>query len=79
MKAIVNDKLYDMPKNVADATLKVASEQIPFGIYAIEKDGIIELRKDKCRSKTQLKQMVRDFREKGFKVYFNEYKNHLSR
>lgn len=73
MKVIVNNKLYDMPKNVSDATLKVASEQIPFGIYAIEKDGIIELRKDKCRSKTQLKQMVKDFREKGFKVYFNEH------
>lgn len=52
--------------------LKVASEQILCGIYAVEKDGIIELRKDKCKSKTQLKRLIRQFKQKGFKVYSNE-------
>lgn len=48
MKIIVNDNLYEMEKKQADGVLKIASKQIPFGIYAVEKDGIIELRKDKC-------------------------------
>lgn len=68
-----------MKRKQAESVLKVASEQIPFGIYAVEKDGIIELRKDKCQSKTQLKRMRREFKEKGFKVYFNENRNYLPR
>ena len=79
MEIIVNDSVYMMEKEQADGVLKVASEQIPFGVYAVEKDGIIELRKDKCNSKTQLKRLVQQFKSKGFKVYFNENSNDSSR
>lgn len=72
MKVIVNNSVYDMTKEQADGVLKVASEQIPFGIYAVEKDGIVELRKDKCNSKTKLKRLGQQFKSKGFKVHFNE-------
>lgn len=72
MKVIINNSIYEMNRKQTDEVLKVASNQIPFGAYAVEKDGIIELWKDKCQSKTQLKRMVREFREKGFKVHFNE-------
>lgn len=71
MRVIVNNNAYEMGIEQADAILKIASEQIPFGIYAVEKDGIVELRKDKCQSKKELNRLVIDFQEKGFKVYFN--------
>lgn len=79
MKVIVDNSVYGMTKEQADGVLKVASEQISFGVYAIEKDGIIELRKDKCNSKTQLKRLVQQFKSKGFKVHFNENSNNASR
>lgn len=51
--------------------LQVASEQIPFGIYAVEKQGYAELRCDKCQSITQLKELTRQFKAQGFKVHSN--------
>jgi len=52
--------------------LKVASEQVPFGIYAVEKNGYAELRNDHCDSKTQLKKLTREFKQQGFKIHKNE-------
>lgn len=51
--------------------LQVASEQVPFGIYAVEKKGYAELRCDKCNSITQLKNLSRQFKSQGFKVLSN--------
>ena len=51
--------------------LKVASEQVPFGIYAVEKKDYAELRADHCESITQLKNLKRQFKCQGYKVYAN--------
>lgn len=51
--------------------LKVANEQVPFGIYAVEKKDYAELRCDKCKSITQLKDLTRKFKAQGFKVLAN--------
>lgn len=51
--------------------LKIASEQVPFGIYAVEKNDYAELRCDKCKSITQLKELTRNFKKQGFKVMAN--------
>lgn len=51
--------------------MKIASEQVPFGIYAIEKNGKAELRCDKCSSVTQLKNLTRQFKAQGYKVLAN--------
>lgn len=72
MKVIVNNSVYDMTRVQANGVLKIAKGKIPFGIYAVEKNGIIELRKDKCRNKTKLNELVQQFKSKGFKVYANE-------
>lgn len=61
-----------MSRDEYQGLLKVASEQVPFGIYAIEKDGYAELRNDKCSSVTQLKELTRQFRAKGFKALSNK-------
>lgn len=71
MKIIANDSLYEMGRKEYMGVLKVASKQIPFGIYAVEKDGICELRKDKFDSKEELKKAVAEYVAKGFKVHYN--------
>lgn len=65
------NRLYKMNRKEYQGLLKIASEQVPFGIYAVEKKDYAELRCDKCRSITQLKSMVRNFKSQGFKVMAN--------
>lgn len=71
MQIIINNSLYEMSKKEAYGVLKIASEQIPSGIYAIEKDGVIELRRHKIKSKEYIKRKVNEFKKNGFKVYVN--------
>ena len=51
--------------------LEIAREQVPLGIYAIEKKGYAELRCDKCESITKGKERSREFKKQGFRVYTN--------
>lgn len=60
-----------MGKKEYQGLLKVASEQVPFGIYAVEKNGYAELMNIKCDSITQLKRRIRDFKSQGWKVHQN--------
>lgn len=71
MKVIVGESVYETNRKGLRGILKVAKEQVPFGIYAIEKDEICELRKDKFENKEDLKKEVVEFKGKGFKVYCN--------
>lgn len=72
MKIIVNDCIYEMGRKEYKGILKVASKQIPCGIYAVEKDGICELRNDTFDSKEELKKAVAEDVAKGFKVHWND-------
>lgn len=63
--------MYQMGQKEYQGLLKMASEQVPFGIYAIEKQDYAELRADKCSSITQLKNLTRQFKAQGFKVHSN--------
>lgn len=63
--------LYQMNQKEYQGLLQTASEQVLFGIYAIEKQGYAELRCDKCTSVTQLKTLTRQFKAQGFKVHSN--------
>ena len=65
------NRVYRMGQEEYRGLLEVASEQVPFGIYAEEKKNYAELRCDRCNSITQLKELVRKFREQGYKVYAN--------
>lgn len=71
MKVKVANKLYEMSSKKYQGLLEIASEQIPFGIYAVEKAGYAELRADHCKSITKLKSLKRQFKAQGFKVYSN--------
>ncbi len=71
MQVKVMNRMYQMNRSEYQRLLKVASEQVPFGIYAVEKQGYAELRNDKCKSSTQLKGLIRQFKSQGFKVRAN--------
>lgn len=71
MKVKVANRMYQMNKKEYKGLLKVAKEQVPLGIYALEKADYAELRCDKCDSITQLKELIRQFKKQGFKVYSN--------
>ena len=72
MKVIIGKSVYEMNRKQLRGVLKVASGLIPFGIYAVQKDDVCELRKDKFDNAEELKKAVGVYKEKGFKVYYNE-------
>ena len=71
MKVKVAGRIYRMSREEYQGLLQVASDQVPFGIYAVEKKGYAELRCDRCKSMTQLKELTRGFRAQGFNVLSN--------
>lgn len=75
MKVKVANRIYRMSREEYEKLLQIASEQVSFGIYAVEKGNYAELRNDKCDSMTQLKGQTRQFREQGFKVLSNKALN----
>ena len=72
MNVIIGETLYGMNRKQLRGVLKVASGLMPFGIYAVQKDDVCELRKDKFDNAEELKKAVVAYKEKGFKVYYNE-------
>ena len=72
MNVIIEKNVYGMNRKQLRGVLKVASGLMPFGIYAVQKDDVCELRKDKFDNAEGLKKAVVAYKEKGFKVYYNE-------
>ena len=66
------NRMYRMSRAEYQGLLGIASEQVPFGIYAVEKKDYAELRCDKCESMSQLKKLTRGFKAQGFRVLSNE-------
>lgn len=71
MEVKVAKKTYRMSHKEYQGLLEIASEQVPKGIYALEKGNYAELRADHCTSTTQIKNLTRQFKSQGFKVYAN--------
>lgn len=71
MKVKVGQRVYLMPKKKFKGLLEIASEQIPFGIYAVSKNDYAEMLRMKARSITELKKNVRELKKQGYKVYCN--------
>ena len=65
-------RTYRMSRKEFQGLLEVAKEQVPFGVYAVEKSDYAELKNDKCSSATQLKTLTRGFKAQGFKVLANK-------
>lgn len=59
------------PKQVK-RILELASEKVPFGIYAVRKGAdYYELKNSPASSKTELKKIRNNYRRHGIKVYCN--------
>lgn len=71
MKVIIGQSAYEMTAQQLNSVLKVASKQVPFGIYAVKKGRICELHNDKFDSKEDLLANIEKYSMKGFKVYYN--------
>ena len=71
VKVIIGQSAYEMTSKQLNRVLKVASKQVPFGIYAVKKGRICELHNDKFDSKEDLMAEVAKYAEKEFKVYYN--------
>ena len=71
MKVIIGQSAYEMTAQQLNKVLKVASKQVPFGIYAVKKGRICELHNDKFDSREELMAEVDKYSQKGFKVYYN--------
>lgn len=71
MIVTIGRKTWKVNQERYKSILAVGKEQVPFGVYAIEKDGQAEMRCDHCKSITQLKNLIRQFKSQGFKVYAN--------
>lgn len=63
--------MYEMTRAEFSRLLQIASSQVPFGIYAVEKNGYAELWNTHCQSMTQLKRMKRELKQRGFRVHAN--------
>ena len=71
MQVKVMNRMYRMNRKEYEGLLEIARDQVPFGIYAVEKKDYAELRCDRCSSMTQLKKLTRQFKIRGFKVMAN--------
>lgn len=66
----MNDHIYDMRRKQFNGVLKVAKKAVKRGIYAVEKNGMAEMKKETYSNKTELEKAVKKYEEKGFKVYY---------
>lgn len=57
-------------KNI-NGFLESIKEYVVLGIYAVEKNNIVEIKRDVLPSKTKLKEEVRKYKAQGYKVYSN--------
>lgn len=71
MRVLLNNHLYDMDRKQFDGVLKVAKKAVKYGIYAVEKCGTAEMKKETYSNKSELEKVVKKYEEKGFKVYYN--------
>ena len=71
MKVKVGPRTYRMSRKEYQGLLQIAKEQVPMGVYALEKADYAELRNDVCESTTKLKETIRSFKKQGFRVLSN--------
>lgn len=71
MRILMNDHAYEVSAQAAQGMLATVKRYVPKGIYAVEKDGLIEFRHDRCPTADKVKELVEEFESRGFKVYAN--------
>ena len=70
MTIVIGNRAWQMDEEKAEGLLKIASEKVPQGIYAIRKGDFCELL-NKPMTVTQMKRTRAAYRRQGMKVYCN--------
>ena len=71
MKVIIGESVYDLSENMSRATIETAAKLLrdSIAIYAIEKNGVVEMKNETYESNEKLKDAVFDYEKEGFKVH----------
>jgi len=72
MKILVNGNLYEGNQNIVEVVVKMATDKVRgsgFAIVAVQKEGMIEMKKDMFPSKVELYTRKKEYEDAGFKVY----------
>ena len=72
MKVLLNNSVYEMGRKQFDGVLKVAKKAVKHGIYAVEKDGMAQMKKETYSNKAELEKALSEYEANGFKVHYNE-------
>ena len=72
MRVLLNDHIYEMSRKQFRGVLSVAKKAVKHGIYAVEKCGMAQMKKETYSNKAELEKAVSEYEEKVFKVYYNE-------
>lgn len=70
----MENKIYEMNGKQCKGFLEAVKDCMLIGIYAVEKDGVAIMMNEKPKDKEDLRKQVEDFKKKGFKVYWNDFK-----
>ena len=71
MRLIIDRNIYKMTVQQKKSIFGIASRMIKKGIYAVEKDGVCELLKEKYTTDEDLQRAIAEYEKNGFKVYYN--------
>lgn len=74
MKIIIGENAYEADRQYIDNSLKVAKDNYikknNNALYALEKDGIINMMRETFITRKQLHEKVESYEKLGFKCYF---------
>lgn len=71
MILVVNDNKYSATHTEVKQLLDLMAKQFPNGIYAVEKPGYLEFKKEVFDNLRALNNAIREYEEYGFMVYAN--------
>lgn len=71
MRLIIDGNVYKMTIRQKNSVLSIASRMIKKGVYAVEKDGVCELLKEKYTTDEELQRAIAEYEENGFEVHYN--------
>lgn len=74
MRVQMADRIYEMTAKQYKGFLKAVKGCLPVGIYALEKDGVAIMMNEKPKDREDLRKQVEDFKGKGFRVRWNDFK-----
>ena len=70
----INNSTYEMDSKQYKGVLKTASKAVDRGIYAVEKNKVAIMLNERYGDDMSLRKNVDQYVEKGFKVYWKNYK-----